>query len=106
MAAEGETVAVRVTAEPTVGVVVEAVSVVVVAVVPPPPPVEPGAFQKLPQPVSSPMPANAADRNTTLEEERIFIANSFPAAAAALRDEWCWDDFVRRFSETVFPKTL
>lgn len=86
VAAEGETVAVSVTAAPTAGVEVDAVSVVVVGVVPPLP-VAPGACQKLPQPASSQMPATATEINTTLEEDWILIANSFPAAAAALRND-------------------
>lgn len=71
VAADGETVAVNVTGEPTVGVVVDGVSVVVVAVVPVP--VDPGACQKFPQPVSSNAPVKPANMSTALEEKNFTL---------------------------------
>jgi hypothetical protein len=82
VAVEGETVAVRITLEPTVGVLVEGESAVVVAVVPVPVPPEPGAFQKFPQPVRR---LAAASASTIPAEERRFLIGPFAASITYFR---------------------
>jgi hypothetical protein len=78
VAAEGETVAVRFTLAPSVGVVVEGVNVMVVAVVPPELlPVDPGACQKSPQPFASRAAANPNKMSKNLEESELALIAFF-----------------------------
>jgi hypothetical protein len=73
VAAEGETVAVSVTSEPTVAVVGEAVRVVLEDVVPPVESVAYGFCQKSPQPASASAAAHVASSEA-------FATREFPAS--------------------------